>query len=209
MLDKTIEELVAYPVEFARTLIQLGYEPVSPRPSKYFGRTVLVLPSGFWYIKHIRNRDGILGLYRGLASHLAGKILEDYVSRKINERWPEISSRTGNQESLTVNQRKKQDLALLARDLSRWMIVLIVTQPFHVLATRMMASFVGQEPGYGNVISGFMSIYHDSGLFGFWAGLLPRAIGEFLTFLAIRLRGHLRHRLKIPNRKVSNFKNEN
>ena len=40
------------PVEYAKTLIQLGYEPIPPKPTTtFFGKPALGLPSVFQYSK--------------------------------------------------------------------------------------------------------------------------------------------------------------
>jgi len=59
--------------------------------------------------------------------------------------------------------------------------IIAVTQPLHVVVVRAMASFVGKESDYNNVFSGLVSIYRESGILGFWAGMMPRALGEALT----------------------------
>lgn len=46
-----------------------------------------------------------------------------------------------------------------------------------------MASFVGGEAEYSNVLTGLVSIYRDNGILGFWSGFLPRALGEALTVI--------------------------
>merc|ERR1712112_323351 len=61
--------------------------------------------------------------------------------------------------------------------------IIAVTQPLHVVVVRSMASFVGQESDYDNVFSGLLSIYKENGIFGFWSGAMPRALGEALTVI--------------------------
>lgn len=42
-----------HPFEYAKVLIQLGYEPIAPRPGRtIFGKDVLVLPNIFKYSKY-------------------------------------------------------------------------------------------------------------------------------------------------------------
>lgn len=39
-----------HPFQYAKVLIQLGYEPIAPRPGRtFFGKQVLVLPNIFKY----------------------------------------------------------------------------------------------------------------------------------------------------------------
>ena len=82
-----------HPLDLAKTLIQIGHEPIAPKHTKtWLGRPALALPSVFIYMGHIRRRDGFLGLYRGLgpklvsmgvSSVVSGKCLHDK-SRKLN-----------------------------------------------------------------------------------------------------------------------------
>lgn len=41
-----------HPIDLSKTLIQLGYEPLAPKPTRtFFGRPALGLPSVFQYSK--------------------------------------------------------------------------------------------------------------------------------------------------------------
>jgi hypothetical protein len=61
--------VAGYPLYLARTLIQLGYEPVRPNQYGY-------LPNMFSYITIIRERKGYLALYTGLRYYLPAVILK-------------------------------------------------------------------------------------------------------------------------------------
>lgn len=61
--------VAGYPLYLARTLIQIGYEPVEP---DQYGR----LPNIFSYISIIREQRGYLSLYTGLRYYLPAVILK-------------------------------------------------------------------------------------------------------------------------------------
>ncbi len=62
---------LTHPIEYAKVLIQIGHEPIAPKNTKtFFGKPALALPSVFQYIGHIKKKDGLLGLYNGLAPRL-------------------------------------------------------------------------------------------------------------------------------------------
>ncbi|KMQ96906.1 mitochondrial carrier 2-like protein [Lasius niger] len=58
---------ITHPIEYAKVLIQIGYEPIPPKPTvTLFGKPALKLPNAFTYIRHIKSIDGLTGCYRGL-----------------------------------------------------------------------------------------------------------------------------------------------
>ena len=72
-----------HPLDLAKTLIQIGHEPIAPKHTKtWLGRPALALPSVFIYMGHIRRRDGFLGLYRGLGPKLVSMGVSSVVSGK-------------------------------------------------------------------------------------------------------------------------------
>lgn len=95
--------------------LQLGYEPIPPRPGKtLFGSPTLILPNIFQYGKwrllsadpvgqlgplsclnndecsfaagHIKKMDGFIGCYRGLAPKLVGSIVGSICSERIADK---------------------------------------------------------------------------------------------------------------------------
>ena len=41
-----------------------------------------------------------------------------------------------------------------------------------------MSQFIGGEDKYSGLAGGVMAVWNESGLAGFWAGMVPRALGE-------------------------------
>lgn len=70
-----------HPFDYAKTLIQLGYEPIAPVADfTLTGKPALYLPSVFSYIKYIKDRDGLVGLYRGFRFTLANQLISSYAA---------------------------------------------------------------------------------------------------------------------------------
>nr|CAD7571127.1 unnamed protein product [Timema californicum] len=71
----------------------------------------------------------------------------------------------------------------LANDIAAQAAAIIASQPFNVIAVRMMAQFVGAEKIYSGVLSSIGHIYHEEGLLGFFSGLMPRLLGELVALV--------------------------
>nr|CAD7424679.1 unnamed protein product [Timema monikensis] len=71
----------------------------------------------------------------------------------------------------------------LTNDIAAQAAAIIASQPFNVIAVRMMAQFVGAEKIYSGVLSSIGHIYHEEGLLGFFSGLMPRLLGELVALV--------------------------
>jgi len=177
---------LAHPIEFAKVLIQIGHEPVDPKHTKtLMGRPALSLPSVFGYIGHIRRRDGFLGLYRGCPTKIVGIGVSTIVSDKVKQalegkhffvKDPAILAR--DEEELTQEEKLSKTLDEAVKDMADKLACLILTQPLHVCTVRAMSQFVGNESKYDGVFGNIIAVYQESGILGYWSGLIPRAIGE-------------------------------
>uniref|UniRef100_A0A0K2TWV0 Mitochondrial carrier homolog 2 n=1 Tax=Lepeophtheirus salmonis TaxID=72036 RepID=A0A0K2TWV0_LEPSM len=203
-LAKTI---TTHPVKYVQTLIQIGHEPMPFRNSKtFFGRKpILVQPSLFEYIGHVRQKDGFLGLYRGLVPKLIELRICGIVSDQVKayfdyDRYDNVADEDLSPSQLALKKKNREkklraekdddmlsnsELKLkyvdkATKECTERALEIVLTQPFHVITIRCMAQFIGGEEKYG-IISSFKSLLEDNGIFGFWAGLIPRVIGEMLT----------------------------
>lgn len=70
--------------------------------------------------------------------------------------------------------------AFLKRDLVLNLTGIIAAHPFHVISLRMMAQFIGREKVYNSVAGSIIEIYRTEGIQGFFAGLVPKLIGDLL-----------------------------
>ncbi|KFM68378.1 Mitochondrial carrier-like protein, partial [Stegodyphus mimosarum] len=174
-----------YPLEYVKVLIQIGHEPLPPRPTRtIFGRPALALPGVFTYMKHIKKVDGYLGLYRGLLPKLCTNLLSGFTYRVVLERLPSLDPE-GLLEKQEVELTDEQKITLYAHGLIKETaarcVMIIVSHPLHIITIRTMAQFVGREEIYGGIFASFKEIFRQDGVLGFFSGLVPRLVGEILT----------------------------
>jgi len=192
-----------HPVDYAKTLIQLGYEPIAAKPTRtFFGRPALGLPNVFQYIGYIRKQDGFLGLYRGLGPKICSTIVKGMAFQRANEAFTltfctdSVSKKkeklkTGYSEDEDDSEDEAQDseesasefFLRVAQSLSATTASIVVSQPFHVIAVRTMAQFIGGEEKYKGIFGSAQEIYQESGISGFFKGLIPRIAGEALAII--------------------------
>lgn len=178
---------VFHPMEYAKVLIQLGYEPLPPRRSTtLFGRPAMILPNVFQYIKYIKASDGFFGCYRGLSPRVLGLIASSQLTPKliyaVGIDLPEINDPPN---IVTEDEPKVEDYIKLGRrDMIMHTASVIISYPFQVVSVRMMASFVGKEQHYSSLFGTIVSIYKDDGILGFFHGIIPKLLGD-LTCMAL------------------------
>jgi len=176
---------IFHPFELAKVLMQVGHEPIAPRQTKtLFGTPKLALPSVFQYCGHIRKRDGVLGLWRGVTPRLLTITLSHYTEAKFNELYPPQEEEDDlDDERLSLEERKEKFLRRTARELACKLTCVFLSQPLHVITIRAMAEFIGGEEKYSGgltagIYNGVTNIIQENGILGFWAGFVPRALGE-------------------------------
>lgn len=166
-----------HPLDYSKTLIQLGYEPIPAKLGKsLLGQPIQVLPNVFAYSSYIRKSDGFFGMYRGLTPKLAGTLVSMVFSEKIADGlgFPQpIQTEEINQEQIFTQFKDN-----LKRDLVIEVSGVVLSHPFQVISVRMMAQFVGKETLYNSFIGSVIEIYRDSGIFGFFSGMIPKLVFE-------------------------------
>jgi len=177
--------LAFHPFEYSKVLIQLGHEPLAPRNTKtMLGKPALAYPSVFQYCGHIRRRDGLLGLWRGVTPKMLSLAVAHLASDKFNQMYPpEPELKEEEEEAMSMEDKQERFVKMTLRDIACKMTCVIVSQPLHVLAVRSMAEFVGGEDKFSGGLTaglygGCVSIVQENGILGFWSGLLPRMLGE-------------------------------
>ncbi|CAG0913412.1 unnamed protein product [Notodromas monacha] len=176
---------VMHPFTYCKTLVQFGHEPMEPKLSKnWLGTPVLMLPSIFQYIRHVKRREGFTGCYRGLSGNIATHVVRnftyDYVERWMNT-VDEESSRQDDEES---DGSQKVVAKRILKQVCVHGVSIVVSQPFHVITCRMMVQFIGQETKYNGIFGSIREIYHSDGILGFFAGIVPKLIGD-ITLVAL------------------------
>ncbi|CAH0381876.1 unnamed protein product [Bemisia tabaci] len=174
----------SHPLEYAKVLIQLGYEPLPPYPSRtLFGKPAYALPNNFAYLGYIKKVDGFTGLYRGLSGKLCTQVVNICV---YNSTMDSLNQREKNQQRDDVNI-EGYELRLFLRDLSKEVVArsasVVVSHPFYVISVRMMAQFIGRETKYNSIFSSIIEIYRENGICGYFSGLVPRYLEEILSFV--------------------------
>ncbi|KAL6461727.1 mitochondrial carrier homolog 2 [Colossoma macropomum] len=184
--------VLSHPLMYIKVLVQVGHEPLPPTLGRnLFGRQVYQLPGLFAYAKHIIKIDGKSGLFNGLAPRLCagtiGTIVHSRVLQKSQESKFEVvgGGRKAEEGSLqhVVNETTRE---MIARSCAT-----IVTHPFHVITLRCMVQFIGREAKYSGVFDSIITVYREEGILGFFAGLIPRLLGDVLSLWICNMLAHL------------------
>ena len=69
-------------------------------------------------------------------------------------------------EELTEEEKQQKAIDAVIKEIMERLAIIAVTQPLQVVTIRAMASFVGDENEYSNVLSGLVSIYRENGILG-------------------------------------------
>eukprot|EP00116_Pleurobrachia_bachei_P009173 sb/3469435/ len=160
------------PVNVAKVLIQVGYEPLTP---VYNGPTLMFFSGGFYYpnifkyMKYLKNREGTyLVLYRGLVPRLGGVIVSNTVRNEVLGLIPKSETKCP----------PEQVLCEVGRQCAATAAAVIASHPFLVITNRMIVAIIGSEDRYSSAVSAVGSILSDQGVLGFYAGIIPHLICE-------------------------------
>uniref|UniRef100_A0A6P7H1S6 Mitochondrial carrier homolog 2-like isoform X1 n=1 Tax=Diabrotica virgifera virgifera TaxID=50390 RepID=A0A6P7H1S6_DIAVI len=177
---------VSHPFEYAKVLIQIGYEPIPPRPGKtFFGKPALKLPNIFEYVKYIKSVDGFVGCYNGLAPKVCGNIMSAIATQKLLDYLEPPSEEEEFGEEPTEDEKRKIFVKGVKNEIIIHTAAIVVSQPFHVITVRMMAQFIGRESKYMGILSSLREVYRENGLVGFFSGLVPRLVGDIISLLLV------------------------
>jgi len=169
--------VTAHPFAYAKTLIQLGHEPLAPQlGNDVFFRKKFFYPGVFHYIGHVKQVDGVLGLYRGVVP----RIFANFTMTHAYNSMKNVVSTKKPKSFMTIEE--EEDFRQVCIKLSEETIArctgVIASQPFHVIAIRSMAYFIGREAAYASPLSCISEIYKQEGILGFFSGLMPRIVFE-------------------------------
>ncbi|CAL4127021.1 unnamed protein product, partial [Meganyctiphanes norvegica] len=196
-----------HPIEYAKVLIQIGHEPLDPYKSRtIFGREAFYYPSVFGYIRHIKAKDGLWGCYRGLTPKLAANIVSGVAFQRVTEKikFKDLDGEVAV-EDLTPKQETQRFLQNTARESAGRAAAILVSQPFHVIAVRCMAEFVGGDEKYTGVVSSVTVIYQDNGIKGFFAGLIPRLLCDLGALWLGKTLAHLLNRYLVEDKDLKQY----
>ncbi|XP_058829526.1 mitochondrial carrier homolog 2 [Topomyia yanbarensis] len=177
-----------HPFEYAKVLMQIGFEPIAAVPGRtLFGKPTMVLPNVFQYAAHIKYVDGFSGCFRGLSAKIVGNLLSAHYSEKVADQLGLASIKNSEskhkakdegdvEQEYDDEQLDEQFKKQLKRNLVVHTAGVVISQPFHVISIRMMAQFVGREKIYTGMWQSIKEIWTQDGLFGFFAGFMPRLL---------------------------------
>ncbi|NXK14772.1 MTCH2 protein, partial [Herpetotheres cachinnans] len=200
--------VLSQPLMYVKVLVQVGYEPLPPTLGRnVFGRQVYQLPGLFSYAKHIVKVDGRAGLFKGLTPRLCSSAIGTVVHSKVLQRCflggcspPDASF------PLQPGTSKKEPVSSLEqvlKETSREMVArsaaTLITHPFHVITLRCMVQFIGRETKYSGTLSAFATIYREEGILGFFAGLIPRLLGDILSLWLCNMLAYLINTYALEN----------
>ncbi|XP_073869747.1 mitochondrial carrier homolog 2 isoform X4 [Macaca fascicularis] len=168
--------ILSQPLMYVKVLIQVGYEPLPPTIGRnIFGRQVCQLPGLFSYAQHIASIDGRRGLFTGLTPRLCSGVLGTVVHGKVlQELGPgNVQKEVSSSFDRVIKETTREMIARSAATL--------ITHPFHVITLRSMVQFIGRESKYCGLCDSIVTIYREEGILGFFAGLVPRLLGDILS----------------------------
>nr|XP_005909882.2 PREDICTED: mitochondrial carrier homolog 2 [Bos mutus] len=173
------------PLMYVKVLIQVGYEPLAPTVGRnIFGRQVCQLPGLFCYAQHIASIDGKRGLFTGLTPRLCSGILGTVVHGKVLQHYQECDkaeeSGSGNVQK-EVSSSFDRVIKETTREMMARSAATLITHPFHVITLRSMVQFIGRESKYCGLCDSIATIYREEGILGFFAGLIPRLLGDIIS----------------------------
>ncbi|XP_011314223.1 mitochondrial carrier homolog 2-like [Fopius arisanus] len=184
---------ISHPLEYAKVLIQIGHEPSEPIETRtLFGKPALALPNIFQYVRYIKSVDGFAGCYRGLVPNLCANAVNTIAIGKAMESkyfikyFPETQARKDEDiDDLPDDKRREIYLRELAKGIACRIIGIVASHPLDVITLRTMAQFVGGENKYNGIFGSIREVYHENGLLGYYAGLVPRLIANVTTLVLV------------------------
>ncbi|XP_029353599.1 mitochondrial carrier homolog 2 isoform X4 [Echeneis naucrates] len=186
--------VLSHPLMYIKVLIQVGHEPLPPTLGRnLFGRQVYQLPGMFAYAKHIIKVDGKIGLFKGLGPRLCagtiGTVVHSKVAQKCQEQGTAKVRVPGGHKAVEGSLQHVVDET--TKEMFARSCATIVTHPFHVITLRCMVQFIGRETKYSGVFDSIVTVYREEGILGFFAGLIPRLLGDILSLWICNLLAHL------------------
>ncbi|XP_031799797.1 mitochondrial carrier homolog 2 isoform X2 [Sarcophilus harrisii] len=170
--------ILSQPLMYVKVLVQVGYEPLPPTMGRnIFGRQVYQLPGLFCYAQHIMKIDGKSGLFKGLTPRLCsgaiGTVVHSKVLQELKQGSPAQQKDGPSSFDRVIKETTREMMARSAATL--------VTHPFHVITLRSMVQFIGRESKYCGLCDSIITIYREEGFLGFFAGLIPRLLGDIIS----------------------------
>lgn len=199
-----------HPIGYAKILIQLGHEPLDPILTKTwfgFGREKFCYPNLLKYVGHIYRTDGFFGLYRGLGARITGGIAGSYVDKFVLKALnvEPVKAKEPSEESDELVEWFKNFIKQSSKESLAKCCGILASQPFHVIMIRQMAQFIGGETEYNSVFSSIGEIYNNDGILGFFAGLIPRVLGETILIFVSNFVAQLFNKYFVEDKELQTY----
>ncbi|XP_025047792.1 mitochondrial carrier homolog 2 isoform X2 [Alligator sinensis] len=192
--------VLSQPLMYVKVLVQVGYEPLPPTLGRnIFGRQVYQLPGLFAYAKHIMKIDGRAGLFKGLTPRLCSGVVGTVVHSKVLQRYQEADQTEPGASQKEPTSSLEQVIKETSREMVARSAATLVTHPFHVITLRCMVQFIGRETKYSGTGSSFITIYREEGILGFFAGLIPRLLGDIISLWLCNMLAYLINTYALEN----------
>jgi hypothetical protein len=180
---------VFYPITVGKTLMQLGYEPMTPQLTHtVFGTPKLAYPNIFKYLDYIRNEDGWSGLYRGFGYKLMFALVEQgtyvYAYNNIDEWVQKVLRDKVTIPGLNGKQSERNEFEQAFREMSCKLVSITVSYPISLMMVRSIAEFVGRETIYNSLPICLSRLLHERNLY---SGLKPRLILELYSIFLFHM----------------------
>uniref|UniRef100_A0A8B9S736 Mitochondrial carrier 2 n=1 Tax=Apteryx owenii TaxID=8824 RepID=A0A8B9S736_APTOW len=192
--------VLSQPLMYVKVLVQVGYEPLPPTLGRnIFGRQVYQLPGLFAYAKHIVKVDGRAGLFKGLTPRLCSGAIGTIVHSKVLQVSHVVCAELPGASKKEPVSSLEQVLKETSREMVARSAATLITHPFHVITLRCMVQFIGRETKYSGTLSAFATIYREEGILGFFAGLIPRLLGDILSLWLCNMLAYLINTYALEN----------
>ncbi|NWH17043.1 MTCH2 protein, partial [Grus americana] len=150
--------------------------------------------------KHIVKVDGRAGLFKGLAPRLCSSAIGTV---RCLSGGCSLSDASFPLQPGASKKEPVSSLEQVLKETSREMVArsaaTLITHPFHVITLRCMVQFIGRETKYSGTLSAFTTIYREEGILGFFAGLIPRLLGDILSLWLCNMLAYLINTYALEN----------
>uniref|UniRef100_A0A183C6E2 Mitochondrial carrier homolog 2 n=1 Tax=Globodera pallida TaxID=36090 RepID=A0A183C6E2_GLOPA len=193
---KMLARMANHPLAFANTLMKLGHEPYPlSRGKKWimFGEPVYFHPNIFKYLTNVCRSHGFMTICTGFGANLVAFVAYDsfcaFTARFMDQSYPEIGGKldddmlqVDNANNLDNYQLFRVKFRQAIRDTISHCVGTIVARPFIVIMVRQIAQHISNEYKYQpfNFFQPLLHIGAQEGPAGFFSGLVPQLVGEFI-----------------------------
>ncbi|CAD7679226.1 unnamed protein product [Nyctereutes procyonoides] len=142
-----------------------------PLMTKYFWQQVCQLPGLFCYTQHIASIDGKRGLFTGLTLRLCSGVLGTVVHGKVLQHYQECD-KVKDLGSGNVQKEVTPSFDQVIKETTREMMA---------CSAATLITYLFTQYKYCRFYDSIVTIYREEGILGFFAGLIPRLLGDIIS----------------------------